>query len=206
MKVNAAVLSLKGLSVSDKSLLTAFFSVLSGLMSGSLVYAFDIFNNDNPIGEIFISFNTDFIGKTDIEVFSGITVSVLIYFMILFISGSSIFGRTMCIVTTLLKFAGIGALISHLYSSYGLKGLEYVLLIFFPGKLFLIFAAVLMTKCSFDMSNTVKNGSGEKGSTASVMKLYYLKSLVFLSVFILSAAVDFFTIKIFSGLFDFSLL
>lgn len=206
MKLKAEVFSLKGLSIKDKSLLVSFLSVLSGLLGGSLIYALYIFNNDNHIVDIFITFNTDFIGKSDIEVFSGIALSILVYFIALFISGSSIFGRTMCIVTTLLKFAGIGALISYLYTYYGLKGLEYVLLIFFPGKIFLIFAAVLMTKSGFDMSSAIKNGSVEKESAGSVMKIYYLKSLMFLLLFILSAAVDFFTIKIFSGLFDFTML
>ena len=204
MKVNTAVFSLKGLAIKDNGLFAAFLSVLTGLISGSLIYALFIHKNNNPIVDIFIMFNTEFIGKADAELFSGIAVSVLIYFLMLFISGSSFFGRPMCVVVTFFKFAGIGALISYLYITYGLKGLEYVLLVFFPGKLILIFTSVLMTRSSFEMSGIVKNEANEKGSTTSSAKLYYLKSLIYLLLFIISAAIDFLTIKIFSSLFDFS--
>lgn len=204
MKVNTAVFSLKGLTIKDNGLFAAFLSVLAGLISGSMVYATFIHKNNNPIVDIFISFNTEFIGKADAELFSGITVSVLIYFLMLFISGSSLFGRPMCVVITFFKFAGIGALISYLYIAYGLKGLEYVLLVFFPGKLILIFTSVLMSRSSFEMSGIVKNGTNEKGSTTLSMRLYYLKSLVYLLMFIVSAAIDFLMIKIFSSLFNFS--
>lgn len=204
MKINTSVFSLKGFSLNDKGLLAAFLSVLTGLISGSLVYVLVIHKNNNPIIDMFITFNTEFVEKSDIEVFLGIAISVLIYYIALFISGSSFLGRTICIVATIFKSAGISAMISYLYTVYGLIGLEYVLLVFFPGKLILIPAAVLMTKCSFDMSHTVKSGLNEKGSVPSIVKIYYLKSLIFLLIFIISATVDLFTLKIFSNLFDFS--
>ena len=101
---------------------------------------------------------------------------------------------------------GISALISYLYVQYGIKGLEYVLLVFFPGKCIFLSAAVIMTKNSFDMSCIVKNGIAEKGSSTPISKVYYFKSLIFSMLFALSALVDFSALKIFSGLFDFTAL
>lgn len=204
MKVNAVVFSLKGLFRKDQGLLAAFLSALTGLVSGAFVYAFVLHEKNDLIVGAFIKFTTKFSDKSDIEIFSGFALGVLFYFAALFISGSSFLGKRLSIVITLFKTAGIGTLISHLYITYGLKGLEYVLLVFFPGKIIFIFAAVLMTKCCFDMSSSVKNGVDEKGSAAQLIKMYYLKTLVYLLIFILSSAVDFFTIKIFSDLFDFS--
>ena len=202
MKSSGAVLSLKRMTIKDKGLLAAFISSLTGIISGTLIYTFFLIN-ENPIFDVFHSFYTDFKDKTDIEAFSGIVVVILLYFFVLFISGSSFMGKYLCVSATFFKAVGIGALISFLYSEYGLKGLEYVLLVFFPGKCILLFAAILMTKNSFDMSNTVKNGMSEKGSIASFVKMYYVKSLLSLIIFIVSATADFLLIKIFSDLFDF---
>lgn len=205
MKVSTAVISLKRIVIKDKGLLWAFLAVLSGIISGSLLYTLVLCNSSNSIFKFFISFNTDFINKSDLEIFSGIVLSELLYFVVLFILGCSFTGKPLCIAATFIKLLGIGAMITYLYAQYELKGLEYVLLIFFPGKVLLIFAAMLMTKNSFEMSSTVKNGIYEKGSNTAIVKQYYLKSIIYMLIFLLSSAVDYIMLKVFSGLFDFSL-
>lgn len=206
MKMKASVLSLKNLFIKDKALISAFFAALTGVLTGALIYGFKLNNTNNPLFDLFISFNTDFTGKSQAEIFSGIAISVLVYFLALFLSGTSFTGKYLCIFATFFKMLGIGAFISFLYVKYGLKGLEYVLLVFFPGKTILFFSSLFMTKNSFDMSNNVKNGIYEKGSSTDFIKTYYLRSMIILFVFLLSAVVDFVTIKVFSPLFDFLIL
>ena len=205
MKVSAAVISLKRFVVKDKGLLWAFVAIFAGIISGSLLYALILHSGNNGIFQLFITFNIDFINKSELEIFSGITLNVLLYFMALFISGCCFNGKPLCVFITFIKMLGIGATVTYLYAQYELKGLEYVLLVFFPGKILLLFSSMLMTKSCFEMSSLVKNGISEKGSGASVIKLYYLKSLIYMLVFMLSAATDYIAIKIFSGLFDFDL-
>ena len=206
MKVNAVVFSMKRFLIKDKGLLSAFITIFIGILVGVFIYAFLLNDKENILFDLFVSFNTDYISKSDIEILSGIALNVLIYYLILFFSGTSFLGRYICLTATFVKVIGISALISYLYVQYGLKGLEYVLLIFFPGKTILLFAAVIMTKNSYDMCSIVNNGAGEKGSTASIKKIYYLKSLIFSILFALSALIDYVSLKIFSGLFDFSVL
>ncbi len=206
MKINAVVFSVKSLLIKDKGLLSAFVTIFAGILVGVLTYAFALNNSKIELFELFVSFNTEYINKTNIEIFSGIALNVLIYYFVLFLSGTSFLGRYICMTASFVKVAGISALISYLYVQYGLKGLEYVLLVFFPGKCILISAAVIMTKTSYDMSCIVKSGTTEKGSTAPIKKIYYFKSLIFGMLFVLSATVDFLSLKIFSGLFDFSQL
>ena len=206
MKVNAVVFSAKSFLIKDKGLLSTFITMFTGVLVGVFIYAFLLNNTENVFFDLFISFNTDYISKSNIEIFSGILFNGLVYYLILFLSGTSFLGRYICITATFMKVVGITTLISYLYIQYGLKGLEYVLLVFFPGKAVLLLAAVIMTKNSYDMSRVVNNVIIEKGSTTSMKKLYYFKSLVFSFLFILSALIDFLALKIFSGLFDFTAL
>lgn len=204
MKINAVVFSVKSLLIRDKGLLSAFITIFAGIIIGVLTYAFALNGNKNELFDMFISFNTEYISKSNIEIFSGIALNVFAYYFVLFLSGTSFLGRYISLTATFTKVMGISALISYLYVQYGLKGLEYVLLVFFPGKCILISAAVIMTKSCYDMCGIVKSGTAEKGSTTSIKKIYYFKSLVFGLMFLLSAVIDFVLLKIFSGLFDFT--
>lgn len=184
----------------DKAIVFSFTSIVVGLISGAVITAFSSASLKSEIEKLFISFFTDFTDKSSLEIFSGIVLDGLIYFIALFISGSNIFGKEMTVILTALKSCGITAIIYVLYADYGLKGLEYVLLVFMPGKVILLFAMLFMTKFSYEFSTDLRS-TNEKNPATDV---YIVKSVITLIFMLISWLIDFFAIVLFSSLFTFN--
>lgn len=204
MKINSITLSLKKpFLLKDKTLLFSFAALLIGLISGVISYYFTANETYNALLELFVSFNTVFSKKTIMEIFSGIVLSGLPYFTVMFILGGSIFGKLFCLPISAVKAMGIGTLTSYFYCTLGLKGLEYCLLVFFPGKCILLFGMLLLTKNCIEMSSEIIYN--EKSSIAQKIKLYCIKGSLLFVIFIFSWFIDFLTVNIFSDLFAFNL-
>lgn len=185
----------------DHRLLFSFLSIASGLVFGVVVYIVSSALIENELYNLFIDFNILFSGKTYLEIFSGFTLSGLIYFFSMFIVGGSIFGKLLCSIITFVKAMGISLVTSYLYCNFGLKGFEYALLVFFPGKVALLFAMLFMTKICFECSALLTSGN-ELNSVK--IKNYCLKTIVVFIFLLVSWTVDLLCIVVFSGLFDFS--
>lgn len=200
-KNNRLLISLnKSALLNDRGLLFSFIAILFGLIFGTVLTVFFENGIKNEILSLFVSFNTEIADKSKMELFSGIILSGLLYFGAMFISGGNIFGKELSLIITAVKASGITAVIAFLYSQYALKGLEYCLLIFLPGKLIFMFGMLFMTKCCFDFSKKLRCNSNE---VIKDTKLFSLKSSISFLIFMLSWTVDFLAIIVFSGLFDF---
>ena len=184
--------------------IVSFISIFIGIFTGACVYSFSDSFFKNEIMVAFLSFNTNFNDKTNIEIFSGMLISGLIYFFVMFVLGSNIFGKELSPVVTLFKTTGLGAIIAYLYQQFGAEGFEYALLVFIPGKMLFIFAALLITKLCFETSISLRSGLS-KEDIAVLIKIYSIKSLFCLAVMIASWSVDFICLKAFSGLINFTL-
>ena len=194
-------ISLKNiLNKTDKSIFLSFIFIFSGLLSGVLIYMFINENVRPGILKLFLRFYTDFSNKTYIEIFSGIALFGIFYFIIMFISGSSFYGKTISALVTFVKSTGLTLLVSYLYCEFSLMGLEYVLLVFFPGKTVLISGMLLMTKNCIDMSDKLIKCN--KTDFNDYKKRYLIKSILALFIIIFSCLVDLICIKIFSPLFN----
>lgn len=202
MKEKMIILPLKNTFDSkDKALVISFISILTGLIAGVLIYGLTIKENNNELYKLFIDFNINFTHKKPAEIFSGFALTGLVYFLIMFVSGSSLFGKLLCPVMTFLKAMGITLITSQLYTSFGLKGFEYGLLIFFPGKIILLFSMLILTKLSIDCCSGIF--SGESLAPTKEIKNYCIKSMLILILFILSWIMDLICILIFTDLFNF---
>ena len=191
----------KIINLQDKDLAISFLSVFSGLLVGLIMYTFLDNGTRKEIFELFIDFNTIFTNKTTIEILSGIVLYGLLYFIILFILGGSFLGSVAAPIVTLIKSAGLTLIVSNLYCEYALKGLEYTLLVFFPGKCILILAMLLMTKnCIATSRKIIYN---DKDTQVKNITDYSIKSLIILIIFLFSWITDFGLIKVFSNLFNF---
>lgn len=203
MKNSVYTLSInKIFSQKDTSLNISFLSVFGGLSSGTLIY---ICLNDNfrdSICRLFVDFYSVFTDKSSIEIFSGIVFYGIIYFISMFIIGGSIFGKTMAHIITFFKVLGITVLACSFYTEYSIKGLQYALLVFFPGKCTLLVAMLLMTKICFETSRDIL--SFEKSEKSQLIQTYIIKSSVTFLLFLLSWIIDFICIILFSDLFDFT--
>lgn len=205
MKISSRILSLKKINfLKDKHQLWSFISVIAGLVFGIIVSIFSNNEFNTTLQDLFITYSSDFSNKSNLEVFSGIILLGIPYYIVMFILGGSFFGKFLCAPVTALKAAGLSAIASCIYKSYALKGLEYLLLIFFPGKVVLIFSMLIFTKITMDMSQEINCiRESEFQSIKNQRKIYYIKSLFILLIFILSWTIDFSCMKIFSKLFEF---
>lgn len=187
----------------DKALLYAFAAVTVGFISGAAVT--NIASSvTGEAADLFVSFFTDFSDKSRLEIFSGLALEGIIYFLALFIAGSNIFGKELTLLLTALKASGITAIISVLYSNYGLKGLEYTLLVFLPGKTVLFFTMLFMTKFCYEFSADLRREKACLKETKAVTGVFAVKSIIALLIMLLSWLTDFLCITVFSGLFSFT--
>ncbi len=185
----------------DISLYISFGSILTGFLCGVLMYIYTDDSIKNKISDFFISFHTDFSDKSTIEIISGFLLYGIIYYFSMLLLGSSIFGNVLSPMLTTVKASGITVLICAFYCEYSLKGLEYTLLVFSPGKSILIVAMLIMTKTCIDMSGEIK--AYTKNNQSEIIKTYLLKCCALLPFFVFSWITDLLCVKIFSGLFDF---
>lgn len=185
-----------------KNLLISFITIIIGIICGTIIY---IINSDfisNRLVKYFVSFYTEFSGKKFYEIFCGIILSFLSYYILLVIFGTSVLGFVPTIATAFFKAFGMGCLATYIISAYELHGFEYFLLIIFPGKILIIFSLLLLTEMCIDSSQRIKELS-EKGSAERFsLNLYLKKSLLILIMMILSALTETICIKLFSSLFE----
>ncbi len=192
------------IDIQKKFLLLSVIDIAVGIAFGTILF---ISNNDYISSELFkyfISFETDFSSKSFAEIFFGFLAVNLVYITLVVIFGTSAIGKIPVVLLTLIKSVGIGALASYLFSEYGLQGLEYFMLVFFPGKVILLFSMVLLIQNSLLSSHKIRQVVGGNLSEKADIKLYLMRTLIILLFFALSSLIDTCTIKLFSSLFDFS--
>ena len=200
-KIQAFFYSLK--LTENRGLVLAFTAIFSGLIFGAVITCFTENSLCNEIISLFLSFFTDFTDKSKMEAFSGIVLSGLTYFAALFISGSNIFGREILLIFTFIKAAGLTSIISALYCEYALRGFEYCILVFLPGKILMLFAMLFITKNCFDFSSKLRKGLQNEKEAVILKKAFTIKALASLIIMMLSWIIDFLCLLIFSGLFSF---
>lgn len=178
--------------------------IAAGILTGSLVY-FVTYNEDiNSLCEYFLTFITDFSKKNKPEIFSGLILSDLPYLVMMLILGTSVIGTPGILALTYIKSIGIGLLITYIYDSFALKGLEFSLLVLMPGIFVLIFAMILLTQSCFVNSQNINKALNNKENGVLPHQKFFIRSLIIISIFIFSSVLDCVTLTGFSSLFDFS--
>ena len=85
-----------------------------------------------------------------------------------------------------------------------LKGIEYCLLVLFPGKFIMLFAMILLSQNCLITSNNIRlSARGNKDRVVELDK-YILRTVFIAMIILVSSTVDFITIISFSSLFDFT--
>lgn len=152
------------------------------------------------VDEYFILF-TDFMkNKSKSEIFTDLLISVIPYFLIMILLSTSVLGEVLLYIVTLFKTLGLGVLVTHIYYTYELKGIEYCFLIFHPSKLLYLFAIILLiNNCCF----TVKSVK----SVNAVAKMNYseiiYRHIIVLVLLVTSVIIQIVLTSVFSGFFDF---
>lgn len=184
-------------------IIIVFLSLAIGLLSGTVIYALSDESLFASLGEYFISFSTDFSNKNKPEILSGLILSDIPYVLIMLILGTSSLGTVPALLLSFLKSAGIGAVVSHLYTTYSLKGIEYCILMLFPSEALRLFAMLVFTHSCYVTSIKVYKCVKGVDSDAELNK-YFMRSALMFIVFLMASFIRFLTVISFSSLVSFN--
>lgn len=212
MKINAAFTKRPKIKAAEhfqsdfkrRTLILSVLSIALGITFGTIMFIFNDKYISNELLKFFIDFETDFSGKSFFEIFFGFLAVNLVYIILLVVFGSSAIGEIPIVLLTFIKSLGIGSLTSYLFGEYGIRGLEYYLLVFLPGKVVLIFAMVLLLQNSLLSSHQIRQTVKGIINDKIDIKLYLLRTALIILIFILASIVDASAIKLFSPLFSFN--
>lgn len=208
MKVSAVITANKFRTDAVKNnpygIIIVFLSVALGLVCGCSVYTVADNSIFSSLSEYFIDFATDFSNKNKPEIFSGLIVSDIPYFLAMFILGTSALGSVPALFLSFFKSAGIGAVVTFLYATYSLKGIEYCLLMLFPSNTLMIFAMLILTHSCYITSMKINRLVGNKDGVDVELQKYIMRSGLIYCIIFLAEIIRFVTIISFSSLFSFS--
>ena len=190
------------ISLSDKLLLVSGSVMLLGVLIGVLLFRTNSSYMSNELCKYFISFSTDFSGKSYLEILSGFLSVNIIYYCIVMIMGTSALGDAPIVIMTFLQSTGLGALTSYLFTSYGIRGFEYFLLVLFPGKVILMIASLLAAQNVLISVNHIRSCLKHNLREEYQLKEYLIRSLFVLAIMTISCLSDSVTIKLFASLFS----
>lgn len=180
------------------------FILIAGIISGTFIYIISRNNIANELFEYFISFSMYFSNKNNIEILSGLIMQNITYYIFMLVFATCVFGTSAVFFISFVKAMGLGMLTTHIYNEFALKGIEYCLLVFFPGKLLLIFAMVLLTQNCYLTSLDINKKVRYNNDRVVELRKFGLRALLILIIILISSLVDFLTVTSFSSLFDFS--
>lgn len=209
MKINAALFpkrkpnNIKAPVKLDSTLIVSASVIAVGLIVGAVSYGFNsqVFSSD--LWSYFFEFSYNFSNKTYLEITSGLMLTNLLYFFVVLVMGTSAVGSYFVLLPTLIKSLGIGTLVCYLYMSFGLVGLEYCVLVLFPGKIIFLLVMLLLTQICFKMSSDIKNQLSATSREKVELKTFFFKIIIVFIILIISNVVDSLMILLFSGLFNF---
>ncbi|MGN1444451.1 MAG: stage II sporulation protein M [Acutalibacteraceae bacterium] len=173
-----------------------------GIIIGVFLFRTNSSYMSSELCKYFIAFSTDFSGKSYVEILSGFLSVNIIYFTIVIVMGTSALGDIPILIMTFIQSMGIGALTSYLFTTYGIRGFEYFLLVLFPGKIILIVASLLSAQNSLKSVLQIRASLKHALHEEYNLKLYLIRSLLVLAVMSVSCLVDSITIKLFASLFS----
>lgn len=205
MKINAVISKpTVKYNIADKTAILSAGVITISIIVGAIIYSIVRSDVTDTLCEYFLRFTTDFTNKNKPEIISGLFLSNIPYLILMFIFGTSYIGVPAVFLLSAVKSIGLGMLTTFIYDTYSLKGVEYCLLVLFPGKFIFIFAMILLTQNCCINSMNVKQMIREKKDGVVQSDKYILRYILLLIAFMLSSAVDFLTIKVFSTLFNFT--
>lgn len=207
MKINA-VITAKRLKTPENNYynISALISAIPigvGIISGCIVYLLFGEIIKGELWNFFIRFTIEFTGKTKVEILTGLLLSNVPYLVLMYLFGTNLRGTYLAFALSFFKSFGLGLISTYIYCAYSLKGIEYCLLIFFPGKVIQIFSMLLLTENCHNMSLNLSNVVKEKNDSHIDLMRYELRNIFISALFTLSCIVDFIMIICFSTLFEF---
>lgn len=133
------------------------------------------------------------------DIFIGLLSHNLLFVFIILFFSFNVFGNVFVYILSGLKIAGMSTVVTYLYSEYQLKGIEYSLFVFMPGKLIFILSIIMLILQSTSLINTIVLKKNDRRISLKGK----ITELVFIFILItLSTAIDTLTASMFSELFQ----
>ena len=202
--ISAEKFKLSPVKLNNPSAVISFLIIATGLVFGSLFYTFEGSLLKDELWNFFVSFSSDFSNKNKSEVLSGLLISNLPYICLMTVFGTCAVGTPAVLLLSFLKSAGLGALSSYIYGAYAVKGIEYCLLVFFPGKIIMLFAMLLLTQSCYNLSKDIFSSLKQEGIKKVNIEKYFLRTVLISVIFVISSLIEFLCVTSFSSLFSFS--
>lgn len=204
MKVHAVINkpSIK-IDNTNKSAIISFTVIFIGIVAGVVLYNFADKSLIEELRDLVIYNMTNLANKNKPELFYGLIADNVIYFAFTLIFAMCVFGTPAVFFITFSKAMGLGLLTTDIYSSFGLEGIEYCLLILFPGKFVLIFAMILLTQNCYVNSNSITKSINPDNGRVVDLRKYAMRTVVIFMLIIFSSTIDFVVMISFSSLFEF---
>lgn len=205
MKVSAVINKPKlKLDSTNKSALISALVIFVGVVVGIALYSALSENLKYELNDHFINYLSTFSQKNKPELISGLIFQNIIYFVLMLIFSVCLYGTLAIFMISSLKAVGLGILTTHIYCKFALKGIEYCLLVLFPGKFILILAMLLLTQNCYVNSNSILRVMRNQEDRVVDMKKFSLRSAVIFLLLLISSTVDFISAVSFSQLFEFA--
>lgn len=174
-------------------LLIFCFTFILGLLIGSLVVKNSDSTVNNLISETFNTYISNRTGQTFFKTFFYSFTSLLPYLIAAYFLGLSIVGVFFVPFVVLIRGLGIGLISGFLYSVHSLKGIAFTVLLIAPYCLVSTFGLILACRESFGFSLMLLKAASSKSSSVNLhddYKLYCIRYLVIVVIFIFSAFLD----------------
>lgn len=205
MKVSAVINKQKfKFSNTNKSAVISALVIFIGIVSGIVLYKATQTYFEDELSVRFTQYLNEFANKNNPELFSGLLLKDVLYFVLMVIFSLCIYGSGAVFIISCLKSMGLGLLTMYIYDAFALKGVEYCLMVFFPGKFIMIFAMILLTQNCYLNSNSIVKTVKNSGDGVVDLKKFCLRTLVIFLLIIISDIVDYLTVICFSSLFQFA--
>ncbi len=177
--------------------------IFAGVVSGVLLYAVSDKSVMQELYDHFIHFTENISNKNNPEIFSGLVLQNAVYCIFMLIFSLCVYGTPAVLFLSFIKTMGLGLLTTSVYDLFALKGIEYCLLVFFPGKIILILAMVMFTQNCYVNSLCITRSLKAIDERGVSLKKFILRTIVILTIVALSGVVDFVALILFSSLFEF---
>lgn len=186
-------------------LLTNIFFI-SGLVSGTVTAVGYIESGNEAIGVIISGFITSRSTPGFGQVFLSSIMSSLPFLIASFFLGLCAIGTPIIPLLSAARGVGLGVSLGYFYTSYGLNGIIYCLLMIIPGAVISCTALLLSCKESMIYSGSLFGTvflHKKDSDISSGIRLYILRYVVCAAMILLAALIDACFTVVFSGMFKF---
>ena len=187
--------------IKNKNVFVLFFVMLFAVCFGVLIAKydsdFDFFYEVSQILDNYLAFIKI---NSKPEIFIGLLLSSFVCYAVVSLLSTSVIGAPLIYAVVFFKIAGLSAMLYVLYTEYGLKGLEFSVLVLLPGKYLMLLSLFLLADSSTQICNSIIK---DTQLNSEKIKKYAMILLVTAVIMLLSVIIDYLAQTAFCELFTF---